>query len=168
MTKLNPEILTAAIEGFEAQKRKIDEQIAELRTMLSGGPAETTSPMESIPSKRRMSSASRQKMAIAQQARWAKLRGDVESPAPALAKLPKPKRILSAAGKKAIQEAVRRRWAQKSSGSTTAKSTSTGATSTKRIGAKKTAVKVASKRTLKKSARKAKDSSSQQAATQTA
>jgi hypothetical protein len=36
-SKLSPEIITAAIEGFEAQKRRIDEQIGELRAMLNGG-----------------------------------------------------------------------------------------------------------------------------------
>jgi hypothetical protein len=34
--KLAAEILIAAIEGFESQKRRIDDQIAELRAMLPG------------------------------------------------------------------------------------------------------------------------------------
>ena len=33
---LTPDIIAAAIEGFEAQKRRIDEQIAELRAMVTG------------------------------------------------------------------------------------------------------------------------------------
>jgi len=37
-TKLTSEIIAAAIEGFESQKRHIDGQIAELRQMLDGGP----------------------------------------------------------------------------------------------------------------------------------
>ena len=37
--KLTPEIITAAIEGFEAQKTRIDAQIAELRAVLTGGSA---------------------------------------------------------------------------------------------------------------------------------
>jgi len=40
-TKVTNEILTAAIEGFEAQKTRINAQIAELRETLSGGPAKT-------------------------------------------------------------------------------------------------------------------------------
>jgi hypothetical protein len=40
-TKLTAEIITAAIEGFESQKRRIDDQIAELHALLPGGPAET-------------------------------------------------------------------------------------------------------------------------------
>jgi hypothetical protein len=35
--KLTPEIINAAILGFEEQKRHIDTQIAELRAMLDGG-----------------------------------------------------------------------------------------------------------------------------------
>jgi hypothetical protein len=43
-TKLTTGIITAAIEGFESQKRQIDE----LRAMLSGGPAEkATTEMDS-------------------------------------------------------------------------------------------------------------------------
>ena len=37
---LTPEILTAAIEGFEQQRLRIDAQIAELRAMLAGGRTE--------------------------------------------------------------------------------------------------------------------------------
>jgi len=35
--KLTPEIITAAIEGYKSQKRRIDDQIAELLAMLPGG-----------------------------------------------------------------------------------------------------------------------------------
>ena len=38
--KLAAEILTAAIEGFEGQKRRIDAQIAEFRQMLAGSSSE--------------------------------------------------------------------------------------------------------------------------------
>ena len=37
--KLSAAILTAAIEGFQHQKIRIDAQIAELRSLLPGGPA---------------------------------------------------------------------------------------------------------------------------------
>jgi hypothetical protein len=43
-TKLTNEILAAAIEGFQAQKQRLDAQIVELRQLLtggSGGPAAT-------------------------------------------------------------------------------------------------------------------------------
>ena len=39
--KLTPEIINAAIDGFESQKTRIDQQIAALRALLSGSPAES-------------------------------------------------------------------------------------------------------------------------------
>ena len=38
--ELTAQILAAAIEGFEAEKRRIDEQTAEVRQMLDGGRSE--------------------------------------------------------------------------------------------------------------------------------
>ena len=112
--KLTPEIITAAILGFEEQKRHIDSKIAELRAMLPGGPRETAAMPEAPTSKRRkFSAAARRRMREAQQRRWASIRGESEPSAPATPKALKPKRKLSAAGRKAIQEALRRRWAQK-------------------------------------------------------
>jgi hypothetical protein len=110
--KLNAEIINAAIEGFESQKRKIDFQIAELRQMLDGhntDAADATS--EAAPRKRKhFSAASRKKMALAQKARWAKIKGESEPPA-ATPAAPKPKRRkMSAAGRQAIADATRKRW----------------------------------------------------------
>ncbi len=45
-TKLTPEIMTAAIVGFEEQKRHLDTQIAELRAVLTGGPIEPAATAE--------------------------------------------------------------------------------------------------------------------------
>ena len=113
--KLTPEIITAAILGFEEQKRHIDSKIAELRAMLPGGPSETAMTPEAPTRKRRkFSAAARRRMKEAQQRkRWAKIRGESEPAAPATPEPPKAKRKLSAAGRKAIQDALRRRWAQK-------------------------------------------------------
>jgi hypothetical protein len=79
--ELTAEIITAAITGFEAQKTRIDTQIAELRALLPGGspqPAvsETT---EAAPQRKRrkFSAAARRRMKEAQQRRWAKVRGGV-------------------------------------------------------------------------------------------
>jgi len=112
-TKLTPEIITAAILGFEEQKRHIDGQIAELRAVLSGGPAKPAATSEAAPPKRKVSAAARRRMALAQKARWAKIRGESEPPAPATPKPPKPKRKLSAAGRRAIVNALKKRWALK-------------------------------------------------------
>jgi hypothetical protein len=106
-TKLTPEIITAAILGFEEQKRHIDTQIAELRSLLSGGPAEPAATPEAPKRKRRkMSAAARARIGEAQRKRWAASKKASEP-------VPKPKRRLSAAGRKAIIAATKKRWALK-------------------------------------------------------
>jgi hypothetical protein len=125
--KLTAEIIHAAIEGFESQKRRIDSQIYELRQLLNGDSAETGTESGTPARKRKISAAGRRRMAAAQKARWAKIRGEAE-PASSLA-TPKPakqKTKLSAAGRKAISEATMRRWALKraEAAKTSAKKTS--------------------------------------------
>jgi hypothetical protein len=107
-TKLTPEIITAAVEGFEQQKLRIDAQIAELRQMLTGSPTATAAAPEVPKGKRRMSAAARKRIGDAQRKRWAESKKTSSPAAPAAAK---PKRKLSAAGKKAIVEATKKRWA---------------------------------------------------------
>ena len=107
--KLTKEILAAAISGFEAQKRRIDAQIAGIRAMLSGNVTEPAAvPGSSERPKRRMSAAARRKIAAAQRKRWANAKAGSEPEAPA-----KPKRRLSAAGRAAIIAATKKRWAAK-------------------------------------------------------
>src|SRR5215471_574416 len=102
--KLTPEIINAAIKGFESQKRRIDDQIAELRAMLPGGSSETTATTEAPTGKRRkFSAAAIRRMREAQQRRWAKVRGESEPTAPAAKPEPsKPKRRISEEGMKRI------------------------------------------------------------------
>jgi hypothetical protein len=108
MPPLNHSILEAALVGLQSQKTRIDAQIAEVRSMLPSGLAKTS---EAAPRKRRaFSAATRLKMKAAQQARWAKIRGQSK---PATAKVAKPKRKLSEAGKAAIVAALKKRWAAK-------------------------------------------------------
>jgi hypothetical protein len=106
--KLTPEIIIAAIDGFESQTTRIDAQIAELRAMLPGGRTETAArPEAPIGKRRKISAAARKRMKEGQQRRWAKIRGEAESPiTPEPAK---PKRKLSAAGKAAIVAAMKKR-----------------------------------------------------------
>ena len=105
--KLSQEIISAAIEGFEAQKVRIDAQIAELRGSLSGSGTETES--SSAPPKRRtMSASARRRIAAAQRKRWAEAKRLAAATAPATKA---PRRKLSAAGRKRIIEANRKRWA---------------------------------------------------------
>jgi hypothetical protein len=108
-TKLSPEIIAAAIRGFEARKEQIDHRIAELRSLLNGGHSEpaAAAPPEIAKPRKKRSAAVRRKMALAQRARYAKLKHSSEPP-PETAK---PKRKLSAAGRKRIIEATKKRWA---------------------------------------------------------
>jgi hypothetical protein len=112
--KLTKEIIDAAIFGFEAKKRQIDAQIAELRAMLPGGRtnSESADAPEAGPRKRkRFSADARRRMKEAQQRRWAKVRGEAEPVQTAATEAPKRKRRkMSAAGKQAIADATRSRW----------------------------------------------------------
>jgi hypothetical protein len=53
--KLTAEIINAAIEGFESQKRRIDSQIDELRHLLNGSRPETSTTSAAPTRKRKMS-----------------------------------------------------------------------------------------------------------------
>ena len=109
--ELTPEIVRAAIAGFQQERLQIEAQIDELRAMLSSPNRETNSPGNTAPKRKRFSAASRRKMA--QRARWARIRGEAEPSTPASTESPRPKRRLSVAGRNAIREAQRKRWAQK-------------------------------------------------------
>jgi hypothetical protein len=110
--KLTPEIISAAIIGFEQQKVRIDAQIAELRAILDGGHTEPAATLAVPKRKRRkMSAAARKRMGEAQRKRWAESRGQAGAPSEIVTA--KPKRKLSAAGKAAIVAALKKRWAAK-------------------------------------------------------
>ena len=106
--KLTNEIISAAIDGYEFQKTRIDAKIAELKAMLPGGPAGTAAPETT--KRKKFSAATRRNMAMAQKARWAKLRGESEPPAPATPEAPKPKRRISKEGLARIIAAAKKRW----------------------------------------------------------
>ena len=112
--KLNNEIIDAAIEGFEQQKRRIDEQISELRVVRSGSPVQSASAPAKQP-RRKMSAAGRKAIAEAQRKRWAASKGVAESKAAKPAK--KTKRRLSAEGRANIVAALKKRWAAKKAAS---------------------------------------------------
>jgi len=71
--KLSQEIITAAIAGFEAQKERIDSKIAELRNMLHHRDGHAAAQPPKV--KRKMSAASRRRIALAQTKRWAAVKG---------------------------------------------------------------------------------------------
>src|ERR1035437_8034641 len=109
--KPTPEIINAAVEGFEQQKLRIDVQIAELRQMLTGTPTATAAAPEAPKGKRRkMSAAARKRIGDAQRKRWAESKKESAPSSPVAPEAPKPKRKLSAAGKAAIVAALKKRW----------------------------------------------------------
>jgi hypothetical protein len=108
--KLTDEVVRAAIDGLTAQKAYLDQRIAELRAMLSGGSPQAAPASESAPRKGgRMSAAIRNRIAAAQRARRAKVRGE-SGPGPAKVTEPKPKRRISPEGLKRIIAATKKRW----------------------------------------------------------
>jgi len=146
MPKLNRNVIEAAIVGFEHQKTEIDSQIAELRSMLTGSTPTAAAPEAPATKRKKFSAAARRKMALAQKARWAKIRGESEPAAPAPAKAPKPKRKLSAAGRAAIIAATKKMWARRRAA---AKAAAKKTAPARKKAVKKTAAK---KATAKKTA----------------
>jgi colicin import membrane protein len=107
---LTPEIIRAAIDGYEAQKARIDLKIADLRAMLPGGAPEPAVATATPKRGRKISAAARTRMAEGQRKRWAALRGQ---PVAVAQEPPRSKRRLSAAGRAAIVAALKKRWAAK-------------------------------------------------------
>ena len=111
---LNPQIIAAAIEGFESQKKRLDAQIRELRAMLNGGRTKSAAAEPPKRKRRRINAARRKRIAEAQRKRWAETK---QQSAPSLQivtpEASQRKRRLSAAGRKRIIEATKRRWALK-------------------------------------------------------
>jgi hypothetical protein len=108
--KLTPDILEAALIGLEAQHRRIDGRISEVRRLLgSNSPSAVPAATPEAPSRRKrtMSAAARARIAAAQRKRWAETKAESAPAAPKKLR----KRKLSAAGRKAIAEAAKRRWA---------------------------------------------------------
>lgn len=82
----NKEILEAALQGLEAQKQKLDEQIAQVRAMMgrrvgrpprsngSNGAAHTAGAQAATRKKRVLSPEARKRIAAAQKKRWAAFR----------------------------------------------------------------------------------------------
>jgi len=151
MSKLTSEIITAAIEGFQSQNSRIDDQVAELRAMLSGVATQTAAAPEAPTRKRKkFSAAARKRMKEAQQRRWAKIRGKSGSPAPAAPEPKKQKRRISEEGMKRIIAATKKRWRLQKAQAAKAKAPSTK--STIKRAAVKTPAKAAKRAPIKKAA----------------
>ena len=104
--KLTADILAAAVLGFEQEKAQIDQTISAIKLLLDGGIA-ATAPTETAKPRKKFRAATRRKMAAAQRARYSKLKQGSEPQAEAA----KPKkRKMSAAGRRAISLAAKKRW----------------------------------------------------------
>ena len=106
---LTAEIVTAAIAGFEQQKKHIEAQMAKLRSVLHGGTPAATS--EANKPRRTQSTAARK---VAPRARRAKIHS-LSAPLVAARvekSMPKRRRI-SEEGMKRIIAATKKRWALK-------------------------------------------------------
>jgi hypothetical protein len=91
--KLTNAIIEAAIDGFEAQKQRIDVQIAELRALLTGAREASVEEAPAIPKRRKISPEGLKRMREGQKRRWAKVKGRIKSPAKkASAETSKPKK----------------------------------------------------------------------------
>jgi len=104
MTRLNTELLEAALIGFQHKRTELEQKIAELRSHVEGGPTSGQAPAVK---KHTLSSAARRRIAVAQKKRWADVKaGQGKAPAPKAKK-----RVLSAAGRARIIAATKKRWA---------------------------------------------------------
>src|SRR5260370_22870098 len=94
--------------GFEAKKVAIDAKIGEIRLQLAGRRSEPATSSEIRKPRKKRSAAVRRKMALAQKARWAKIKQG-SAPQPAHPATKKPKRTMSTAGRRALIAATKKR-----------------------------------------------------------
>ena len=78
-------IYQAALEGLELQKKRIDDQISQVRAMLAGktkpaiSVSAATAPASEKPKKRQLSKAAKERISAAQKKRWAAFREKEEA-----------------------------------------------------------------------------------------
>lgn len=92
-----------------SEKARIEARLVEISKVLGEEVSVAAAPVAARGGKRTFSAATKAKMAAAQKARWAKLKGE---PAAAPAPAAKKKRKMSAAGRAAIVAAAKARWAR--------------------------------------------------------
>jgi len=69
-------MLAMALVGYEVEKKRIEERIRELRSVLAGKGADKGSPATDgeAPKRRKLSAAARRRISAAQKKRWAEKR----------------------------------------------------------------------------------------------
>ena len=104
---------------LEQRKTAIDralvalKEVGELAVPVTATTASTATPEASGRKGKKRSAAVRKRMQDAQRARWARIKGESETPAPVTKEAPKAKRQISAEGIKRIIAATKKRWALK-------------------------------------------------------
>ncbi|NBR87730.1 MAG: hypothetical protein EBS84_19085 [Proteobacteria bacterium] len=96
------------------EKAKIEGRLNAINQVLGGEVPVAVVSTATRGGRRTFSAATKAKMAAAQKARWAKIRGKAAPTTPS-APAPKKKRKMSAAGRAAIKAAQKGRWAKKKS-----------------------------------------------------
>ncbi len=80
---MDPSLLSAALEGLELQKKRLEEQIAKVRQLMSGRATASVATDDAAPArrgrkpgrrKRILSPEARERIAAAQRKRWAAFR----------------------------------------------------------------------------------------------
>jgi hypothetical protein len=73
MPRINPTILEAALEGLQAKRAVLEEQITNVRRSLGGGVKRVGRPVAPIGGRKRrtLSAAARKSISAAQKKRWA-------------------------------------------------------------------------------------------------
>jgi hypothetical protein len=113
------DIYTGAIEGLERRKAAIERALAALREVdaptttaqaAPDGATEATALAQPPGNRRKFTAAARKRMALAQKARWAKIKGEIEPPTTPVPEPAKPKRRISPEGIQRIIAATKKRW----------------------------------------------------------
>ncbi|PYS09364.1 MAG: hypothetical protein DMG17_27105 [Acidobacteria bacterium] len=103
-------LLELALKGLEAERAKIDDEIAQITSQLNPRPAtaQTATAGSSTPlKKRRMSAAARKKISEAMKRRYAELNSGKRQSAGSR---------LTEAGRKRLSDLMKKRWAEKRRG----------------------------------------------------
>jgi hypothetical protein len=102
--------LTGIIDQLEQRKAAIERALSALREVDSGKAAQVKPSVAPETGTGKRSAAVRRRMALAQKARWAKMKGEVQPSAPPAVEPLKPKRRISPEGMRRIIAATKKRW----------------------------------------------------------
>jgi hypothetical protein len=110
-----PRLLELALKGLEAERTKLDDEMAQIKRQLNGGrhlvpKGESPSVASAVTGRRMMSAAARKRISEGMKRRYAAMRAT--SPSPRQGK-PTQAVGLTAAGRKKLSDLMKVRWAAK-------------------------------------------------------